>query len=296
MDVDWGSDDDEIECLKGCRFQGSYISTSHQLVGLEIALAGLAQPPGQAARRPGEPRRPGRVPKGMRSELLAEYPWLSEEDFTRARLAAPRAREAATRGDAEPRPRKGVGSDDDDDTESAASSDDLAPVPDLVPGVGMLDIGGGDEDDDGGAADVLREAREDHEVAAEEQINFYLRVLGGAWTMRERGMAYDAIGGQARAWVRPWCAEYHWQPSSRCNVATYGDVACHQLIVEWCRRSEYFYGIWFRAGAGFTGYTRAHVDTYIEHADFTTFMNGLHAGDPAIARGARISAMAPLIG
>jgi len=77
---------------------------------------------------------------------------------------------------------------------------------------------------------------------------FYTRILGGAWTMRERGMAADAVSGFARAWVRRWCKLYAWPTSARFSLGRYGRASAHALCREWCHRSEFFYKLWSEAG------------------------------------------------
>ena len=74
-------------------------------------------------------------------------------------------------------------------------------------------------------------------------MNFYTRVLGGAWLKKTTGQNTDAVAAFPRAYVLDWCRRYDFPKSSRATFTTYGREPAHKLMREWCRRAEYFFQV-----------------------------------------------------
>jgi hypothetical protein len=164
----------------------------------------------------------------MRDELLLRHPWLSAADFAGpSGRGRKRAKPSGASGDA------AAAGDTSDDGEE--------PVGPAIGPAGALDVVGLEEMDDNDGDDPALEVHDDHdarrelaEVRAEwsweeqDEMNFYTRVLGGAWTKRELGVAADCVSGFARAWVQDWCTAFGWPSSARFGFARFGRADAHQ--------------------------------------------------------------------
>ena len=195
------------------------------------------------------------MPTDLRDALLLQYHWLSASGFTRPRQHHPHRAVVV------------------DNAELVAHEDGAegAAAPLAVP------LGDVDGElvlyDDDAAREELAVIRADYVVGDDENINLYTRILGGAWTMREMGVAADAVSCYARAWCLPWCASYGWPTSSRYGFVRYGRDEAHQLAREWLRRAEYFYNLFVVAGYDeHFQYTVVHCTEYEENLDFIVFI------------------------
>ena len=129
-----------------------------------------------------------------------------------------------------------------------------------------------DVHDDDGAPHELAAVRDAWAWDMMDEMNFYTRVLGGAWTKREWGVAADCVSGFARSWVLEWCRTFRWPTSSRFGFARFGRAEAHQLCREWCRRSEYFYQVYIAAVLPDEFlYEQRHIDEYIEDEEWLVF-------------------------
>ena len=83
------AEDDDILCLQGVRFRGTYAACGHAPEFFERAVAML--PPLGTGREQSQHNRvqPPKVPTDLRDALLLQYHWLSASDFTRPRQHHP---------------------------------------------------------------------------------------------------------------------------------------------------------------------------------------------------------------
>lgn len=150
----------------------------------------------------------GRLSRESMARLKAEYPWLTAEDF------------------------KEVVSQQDGD--GAAASSSTAPPKHLsesdkqdLLGVGVLD--------------ALASKREQCYFEDEAASHFYVAVLGGRWTAKYKGTVADAVEFKARAHCFVVCRLWSMPVSKRFTFSAYGEIACHALAREWCRKCSHFY-------------------------------------------------------
>ena len=94
--------------------------------------------------------------------------------------------------------------------------------------------------DDDGARVELASVRAAWNWEDQYEVNFYTRVLGGAWAMRTVGVAAYCVSGFARAWVQDRCRAVALPTSAQFGFGRYGRADARQLCREWCRRSGYF--------------------------------------------------------
>lgn len=284
---------DDILCLAGIRMQGDYASTSHEPEPLENFMARLP-----AAKQPKEQRtQPPAVRKSIRlnerDALLREFTWLTEEDLPGGGPRRKRARPAEVPGDAEQDL-----SDDGDEAdvhepvaEAAADDVDLGSDEPLGEAAPELEL-----KDDGDARLELAAVRAEWSWEQQDVMNFYTRVIGGAWMKREFGVAADSVSGFPRAWLLDWCNVYAWPVSARFSFTRFGRAAAHQLCREWCRRSEHFYRVWLEAEVEGFEFTQAEVDDYTEDMEWLNFMIAQPPESPAFARGVQIRRLIPRLG
>ena len=106
--------------------------------------------------------------------------------------------------------------------------------------------------------------------------HFRIRLRGGKWTKKFKGVAADACMVAARATARPWCQLYAYPLSKSYYYTTYGHQAAHMLVEEWCRRASFFHDIYMDAvGDDATKrfvYDDLQLLSYLEDADFQAWV------------------------
>ena len=120
---------------------------------------------------------------------------------------------------------------------------------------------------------------------------------GGTWTLEHTGRVAnevrgETVGGRGRA----WCGLYAFPPSKTLSIARYGLESCMYLIREYCKRGEFFIGIWIAGGCSelFT-YSAALVASIPEDAEFEEYILGLEPEHPAVAKAVDISLCSPVV-
>ena len=93
---------------------------------------------------------------------------------------------------------------------------------------------------------ALAEQRQKCSVeAGEPMANFKTYIIGGAWTMANRGVAFDGIKAAPRhAEAGAWLRMYFPHVTASFAYGKYGDAVCNALALYWCQRMEYFYSIY----------------------------------------------------
>jgi hypothetical protein len=124
--------------------------------------------------------------------------------------------------------------------------------------------------------------------------NFYVTVRGGAWTLAHRGEVYDSFAAQARAGdARYFCRTYGLNVVVTFSVARYGDLSASLLAHEWCRRLEYFFGLWMAQDDWLYRFTDADVSSYHPKDEFVDFFLGLPLDSPTMARASEVNNIRP---
>ena len=257
-DFDW-SDEDELVVLPAISLQGIHAHAPHDPMCFDIFVRWF--PRSKATKRAAEgaiAERPVRATKCAKLKhmdaMLAEYPWLSSEDLLKTSSAPTKRSTTKVRA-------KKADVDDaqmSDDDDSVDSDDSAGPKPAVYakPVNEAADVkdASEDEDDDKAAPELDMFVDDDvkEAVAAErvvwrweeqDEMNFYTRVLGGAWLKKTTGQNTDAVAAFPRAYVLDWCRRYDFPKSSRATFTTYGREPAHKLMREWCRRAEYFFQV-----------------------------------------------------
>ena len=157
-----------------------------------------------------------RVPRGYEPE-----PW--EEAWLSKKIEGPVATSHAVHPQAE--------------QEEAAVAAETKPAP-------AVD---GDEEGDEAREDAV--AFVDSVVDGGAHPNFFVSVLGRAWTQAHRSMAWDALTGKARGGLpTQFLVHYGLQKSIRFARRLHGIEKCLVLAQAWCHRMEHFFLWWCEEG------------------------------------------------
>jgi len=196
----------------------------------------------------------GALPKALsdQSKFIADHPWALK--FVDEGLELLK-REKKRR----------VGADDDEDSD--VIDEELDAHPDL-----------GEIDEIFAAMLVARDDAMSGDVRF-----FQTRPLGGIWTKKHMGVAFDAY--QARAInqdVRDFCDSYGMQHTVRFDVGLYSNAGAITCCAYWCSKLNYFYTIWLENGDVRHVFGDAEVTAWPEPLAFTELAAALHA--PAAQR------------
>ena len=103
--------------------------------------------------------------------------------------------------------------------------------------------------------------RERHQSVGPAPQSFQTGILGGAWTHEHIGRVADAYRGfAATADAKAWCQMYQLQIAMRFTINAYGEAISAGLALHWCRRMEYFYGIWYEQDSNHYVYEDSDYD------------------------------------
>ena len=92
--------------------------------------------------------------------------------------------------------------------------------------------------------------------------DFRVVVIGGKFTMQNRGLAFQGFSGQVRKGgeAEQWCHQYHLQMTSSYSSSWYGVEAAATCAREWCARLQYFFNIFRDSGDPVYKYTVADFE------------------------------------
>jgi hypothetical protein len=97
--------------------------------------------------------------------------------------------------------------------------------------------------------------------AGQPLCHFKTSIIGGAWIMANRGVAFDAIKASPKtAPATAWMRQYFGQVQTSFAYRKYGDEACSAFALLWCRRMEYFYSIYLSQDDANYAYKAADID------------------------------------
>lgn len=130
------------------------------------------------------------------------------------------------------------------------------------------------------------------EVLGQEQdrLAFPVRLLGGAWTARNKGVPYDAFSAAASsAEVSRFCTLYRVPKSSRFDISAYGESGASVMCHAWSKRMSHFFALAQSAGPGY----KFHQEDLVLDlgAEFEAFALGLEGR--ARSRAQQIRDVAP---
>ena len=170
-------EDAQIFVLRGVRFIGSVAITNHPEETFENFIA-HHRPVGRQT--PAAPRKHTyQIPKEERERLLAEYPWLEEDDFPQPK----RRRKGPRRGRRARSPRI------ERESSSSDSSEGELPVhmPDELPVV----LASAKER----LVEERKKFKHTFDDIEDEKMWFNVRLLGGEWTEEFKGILSDGLEG-----------------------------------------------------------------------------------------------------
>ncbi len=282
------SDGDDVLCLHGITLHGLHAGTSHTAMEFERLVVTLSAAAEDKTPRDGAAilRRPR--PVDEMEAYLAAHPWVSRDDFKRPPLKRARVQTPDVEQELD-----GPGSQHESDDEPQPLP---APMEEAADdGAGELHVQD-DEDDPNVPVDLERDRNNWAWGEGDQFNNFYARMLGGRWTLRNTGELCDCVCGSARAHVREWCGLYKLALSFRCTFARYGREDAHMLVREWCRRGEWFYMAWFESEHRPFQFTDLMINDYPESLEFNRWMATLLPGSASFDRGANVRQSVPAIG
>jgi len=231
--------EDKVSILRESRFLGcDQVVADTDPEPLQAILGLFTEPPrGAAEGLPKVARKPGSAQK---DGLVAKYPWMQgvfEEapPLNRQRM---HSEHTAILPELEP---KGVEGESDEDTDKPKKANDLADE--------VLDS----------IWEEISSARA--MVEPGQRDDFRVVVVGGQFSMKNRGVAFQAFRGQARkgGLAEAWCHQYLLQPTSTYSSTWYGVEAAATCAREWCARMQYFFDIYRDAGSAVYKYTAADL-------------------------------------
>ena len=88
---------------------------------------------------------------------------------------------------------------------------------------------------------ALDKVREEWQAHPQRSDDFRCCVLGGAWTMRNVGRAYDFFcGNAATKRAKDFCKAYSMSQSARFSAELYGESVAATCSAAWCDNMHYF--------------------------------------------------------
>ena len=275
-DMPFPRDDCELFVREGCRFHGEVVAAPHAAIPLEHILVAALCPTTETVTK--EKRK--RPTVAERDDIFKEHPWLSKDDLPGGGKSKPRRR-------AERRDKRCVS--DTASSESSASDQEEEGQPVLVDdAVNGEEVGNPMEE----LAIIRDELRWE-----EEDPYFYVRVMGGRWTMKNRGVVANSVGGFARSEVLPWCDLYNFpKQCSHAFMRFGGREVATKLTHEYCRRGNFFYKFYVDALGDEYEYTSDIINSYVESEEWLDFVCGLDIHSHAFGAAALIRTVAPVIG
>lgn len=276
-DVDLNlQEDTNIGIYYDLRFEGETLSSYHDAMRFEDFVM---QFPPSSLSQPAQRERKRKRDDSAMAEWLEMYPWLSSEDFDE------KIKRSATRKSGGKRPRDDASSRHSDESDESDGVD--------------VAVASGDERDDVDVAVALGAKRAELLDAERDDVDddlyFHTVVRGGAWTLRETGAVADSVRGQARSQlVRTWCERFHFKKTRTFSFTRYGEVGASALAKEFCRKGNYFVGLYMMSMDPAFVYRAVDIASYTEHPEFALYVNGLEAGDPVLDAATEIAALAPV--
>ena len=119
--------------------------------------------------------------------------------------------------------------------------------------------------------------------SSESVMSFATTALGGAWTMKHKGVEADAVRGYARVKAAiKFCDDRDIPKSYRADIELFEFEHACIFCRAWAHKMQYFFNIAVEAGDHRCVFTPADVDAYTEPTEFTRSA-AFYAGHPHIA-------------
>ena len=153
-----------------------------------------------------------------------------------------------------------------------------------------------DQLDDDVVEQVFGELEKQREALQEDTgatPQFRVSILGGVWTQRHLGTAYDAFRGAPAKGsdAEAWCVRYHVGRSARFDVSLYSTAGAATFARAWCHKMQHFFTLWEALADPSYLFTREDIRDYVEPAEFTDLVGSLRG--KAAARAQWLRDLAP---
>lgn len=272
------AEDDDLFVHSRVRFEGARAATNTAAVPLERFIAAFPKVAPPRQKQAGGHRR-RTMPADERAALLAAYPWLADDDLP-ADLVR---RKASSRKAPSHRQAKATEHNPDEDIPSAAP-----PVEDALPEIAEEPEHVPEVFDDA----ILAEIRDQLAWEDSDESYFFFHILGGAWTLKNKGVHADGAGGYARQGAPTgWCKRYGWPRQASFMFNKYSRDSAVQLAKEYCRRSHHYMMLFIQSGTDNFVYTPEVLQSYQEGSEWLDWLCSLGDGDPAFKRGLALRTM-----
>jgi hypothetical protein len=95
--------------------------------------------------------------------------------------------------------------------------------------------------------DELRDKRRELglERDAAEAADFRVKLIGGAWSLKQQGASYVGFSGRTCSVpAEQWCKDYALHMSSYYQIDKFGEHGAHLCASAWCSAMQHFYDLW----------------------------------------------------
>jgi hypothetical protein len=200
-----------------------------------------------------------------RAALLADNPWLDEEDLPGCKSGKRGGSGGCGGGHGDPKRPPVVPEHDAD------GADELL-VREAV-----------DVEAVGEELAALRKERAD-EFANDDF--FWTKVRGGGWTFEHTGVVGDYAAAYARGGIAlEWCNGWAYPKQASFSYNLYGVENAHILSREYCRRSKHFFMMWLNSPNDLFTFSDLDLKSYNDSGEFLEMMCAVHIESPTFVRG-----------
>lgn len=121
------------------------------------------------------------------------------------------------------------------------------------------------------AFDALHQRRAEVAVADAASDGFSWTVLGGKWTMQNRGVAFDSYRGQPSSKTsKDWAASHNMQTSATFSLAKYGPEVCAIMVQYWTDKMNHYYRVSKGQRAPAYQFSEQDLASFVEEDEFAS--------------------------
>jgi hypothetical protein len=215
-------------------FRGDFVHCTSAPIPFQTFVAGLSHKPVHSERE----RKLGKVTDDVARRLLDEFPWMRLEDIMNSESVSKfQARKESSKN------------------EKIAEQ--------------LLGDECCDEVYDAVMADLLQVREKYQEGEGMDSHHFYIRILGGKWTKKFKGVCSDAVVCVCREYVAPWAKVFKWPRYKTFTFAKYGQLEAVMMAREWARRGNHWFDLYMNSGDddGFA-YSADNLSSYVDSEKF----------------------------
>lgn len=124
--------------------------------------------------------------------------------------------------------------------------------------------------------------------------DFTTNILGGEWTRKHKGKAFDAIKSAAGGGAPSlWCRLYGLNVEAPFSFNKFGEAAASTLALQWCKRMQHFYNIYLRHDAPEYVYSDKELESFQEDEEWVAFVRDASAKPETWKRAVKIRSVRP---